>query len=66
MRHLPDDVQNDGDGRASSSIGIGGFTVSGQRCCKLGMRGHTSTMVAARPQHMKRIFISLYPRSGMA
>jgi hypothetical protein len=42
MRHLLDGAQNDGDGRASGSIDIGGCTVSGQRCWKLD---------TARPQH---------------
>jgi hypothetical protein len=57
MRHLPDGAQIDGDGGASSSIDIGGCTVSGQRCWKLDTRGHSTKMAAARPQHMKRIFI---------
>jgi hypothetical protein len=52
MRHLPDGVQN--DGRASSSIGTGGCAVSGQRCWKLGTRGHSRTMTAARPEYRDR------------
>lgn len=57
MRHLLDGAQNDGDGRANSSIDVGGCTVSGQRCCKVDTRGHSTTIVAAMPQHMQRVFI---------
>src|SRR5262249_17610058 len=57
-RHLPGGAQNGGDGRASSFIDIGGCTISGQRCWKLDTRGHSKTMVAARPQHMQRVFIT--------
>jgi hypothetical protein len=57
MRHLLDGAQNDGDGRANSSIDVGGCTVSGQRCCKVDTRGHSTTIVAAMSQHMQRVFI---------
>jgi hypothetical protein len=57
MRHLLDGAQNDGDGRANSSIDVGGCTVCGQRCCKVDTRGHSTTIVAAMPQHMQRVFI---------
>jgi hypothetical protein len=50
--------ENDGGRIGSSIIDIGGCNASGQtRCSKLGTRGHSRTMAAARPQHMQRVFI---------
>ena len=40
------------------SIDISGCAISGQRCWKVGERGHSRIVAAARLQHMQRVFIT--------
>jgi len=62
IRHLPGRTQNDGrvvTFRTASNMSkdVGGCIASGQRSLKLGGRGHSRMMAAAKLQHMQRVFI---------